>query len=104
MNKELLKRWVAALRSGEYTQGARKLRMFDPVAECTRYCCLGVLREIEPSIREVNGEFLDRDSLQQHMGGDIQQKDLAVKNDFKMPFPEIADYIEKKYLNNEENK
>ncbi len=104
MNKELLKRWVAALRSGEYTQGTGKLRMFDPVAECTRYCCLGVLREIEPSICGVNEELLDRDSLRQHMGGDIQQRELAEKNDHGMPFPEIANHIERMYLNNEENK
>ncbi|MCA2570674.1 hypothetical protein [Microcystis sp. M42BS1] len=38
MNKEIKKRWVEALRSGEYKQGAGKLRDAD-----NTFCCLGVL-------------------------------------------------------------
>ena len=107
MNKELLKRWVKALRSGKYEQGRSVLCDRDIVSSGVRYCCLGVLRDIEPSIEvhpmHRNG-LLSYASLQQHMGGDIDQRDLAERNDNDWTFPEIADFIEKKYLNNEEDK
>lgn len=38
MPKELLEKWLAALRSGEYKQGREALRSRDG-----GYCCLGVL-------------------------------------------------------------
>lgn len=101
MNKELLKRWITALRSGDYEQHRGSL-----CSEDGGFCCLGVLRDIEPSIKVHSlhpSELLGNDSLLQHMGGDIQQRELAEKNDHGMPFPEIADYIEKMYLNNEGN-
>ena len=34
--------WVAALRSGEYTQGQRALRQRDPITGKLSYCCVGV--------------------------------------------------------------
>lgn len=37
MNPEVKAKWVVALRSGEYKQGQRKLRVGDA------FCCLGVL-------------------------------------------------------------
>ena len=40
MNKEVKKKWVDALRSGEYAQGRSSLRDHD------EYCCLGVLCEL----------------------------------------------------------
>ena len=40
MNKEIKAEWVAALRSGEYEQGAGKL------AWQGKFCCLGVLCEV----------------------------------------------------------
>jgi hypothetical protein len=40
MKKSIKKKWVAALRSGEYEQGTGKLRDGDT------YCCLGVLCDI----------------------------------------------------------
>lgn len=40
MDKELKDKWVAALRSGEYKQGRRKL--FYGIG----YCCLGVLQMV----------------------------------------------------------
>ena len=57
MDQELKAKWVAALRSGTYTQGRAKLK-----DEAGAMCCLGVLREIiEPGCEEVNddeGEYL----------------------------------------------
>ncbi len=41
MNKAIKKKWVAALRSGEYTQGKQYLRNTD-----NNFCCLGVLCNI----------------------------------------------------------
>ena len=42
MKKKIAKKWVAALRSGEYTQGK------DVLADSarTKHCCLGVLCEV----------------------------------------------------------
>lgn len=40
MNAEIQARWAAALRSGEYTQGQRGLRVGD------EHCCLGVLCDL----------------------------------------------------------
>jgi len=41
MNKQIKQRWVAALRSGEYTQGRGKLHKF-----CGSFCTLGVLVDL----------------------------------------------------------
>lgn len=60
INKELVKQWVEALRSGKYKQGRQALRNKDE-----EYCCLGVLCDIskkdlgtdwEPDIDE-DGDF-----------------------------------------------
>lgn len=40
-NLELIKKWVKALRSGEYTQGKKALRDTE-----NNFCCLGVLCDI----------------------------------------------------------
>lgn len=37
MKKKIAKRWIAALRSGEYIQGRGQLRNQD------KFCCLGIL-------------------------------------------------------------
>jgi hypothetical protein len=55
MKVEIAKKWVAALRSGEYKQGQGNLRNSD-----NTFCCLGVLCDLaqkegilpEPEIRE----------------------------------------------------
>ncbi len=53
-NKQVIREWVAALRSGEYPQGKGKLRKevgdineqnFE-VVHHIEYCCLGVLTEL----------------------------------------------------------
>ena len=41
INKELVRQWVDALRSGKYKQGRRALRNVD-----NEFCCLGVLCDI----------------------------------------------------------
>lgn len=42
MNPEIKAKWIAALRSGEFTQGSGALRR----ADTDRFCCLGVLCEL----------------------------------------------------------
>lgn len=44
MNKEMIEKWIEALRSGEYKQGQRFLRV--DTDEGPRYCCLGVLADL----------------------------------------------------------
>jgi len=51
MNPEIKKRWLAALRSGEYKQGRAKLRTRDT------YCCMGVLCDVLKD--DVNGKWTD---------------------------------------------
>lgn len=49
MKPSIKKKWVAALRSGEYKQCRGRLKRGDS------YCCLGVLRELAPpEIRRSN--------------------------------------------------
>lgn len=48
MNKAIKKKWLKALRSGEYTQGTHA--MCRASNEGASYCCLGVL------VEEVKGE------------------------------------------------
>lgn len=45
MNKKLKAKWIKALTSGEYKQGAGKLRRVHRGNDL-RHCCLGVLCEI----------------------------------------------------------
>lgn len=65
MNEKLKKKWVAALRSGDYQQGTGSLKKretvwseekqhFVYVSDSEKYCCLGVLCELLPKGR---GEF-----------------------------------------------
>lgn len=45
MNQEIKKRWVEALRSGDYEQGEFRLCYLDKNQE-KKYCCLGVLCDL----------------------------------------------------------
>lgn len=45
VNKERMRSWIDALRSGEFEQGQAYLRCHDPDG-MTRYCCVGVLCEV----------------------------------------------------------
>lgn len=44
-NPEIMRRWVTALRSGEYTQGRSALRREYPSGR-VEHCCLGVLTDL----------------------------------------------------------
>jgi len=45
MRKTVKKKWLEALRSGEYKQGKRTLRRREPNGEWS-FCCLGVLCDL----------------------------------------------------------
>ena len=45
MNEEIGRRWVAALRSGDYKQGVGRLRAHRG-DDGVKYCCLGVLTDL----------------------------------------------------------
>lgn len=102
MKPEYKKRWVEALRSGEYKQGKGALERGG------NFCCLGVLchtmREELNIPREVGGdgyyiyggssasltrEWRETFDLQTQEVGE-----LIIMNDAGHPFTEIADYIE----------
>jgi hypothetical protein len=46
MHQERTKKWIEALRSGEYEQTTGELRTWDPEKQGYRFCCLGVLCEL----------------------------------------------------------
>lgn len=106
-NPEIKAKWVAALRSGEYPQCTGAL-----TNGIGGYCCLGVLREIEPK-RAIQGAekageagLLSNDSwtclggrtyVNSVFGDPLVQTTLSDMNDCCHSFDEIADFIEKHY-------
>jgi len=113
MNKDIAKKWVDALRSGEYKQGKGYLKN-----AAGEYCCLGVLCEVvgekftlfqgEPSYRcGINShnlylppEIVAKAGLRTSNGfisksGTYAYSNLADMNDNCMSFEYIADVIEK---------
>lgn len=117
MKKEILERWIAALRSGEYKQGRQQLYNGDG------YCCLGVLCELavkDGAIRAYDKEketllpmFLKEWAGVDPLVEDISQssetfglsltvqpegqhyQSLAALNDKGASFEQIADWLEK---------
>ncbi len=100
MKQAIKKKWLKALRSGEYEQGIGELREDE-----THYCCLGVLGDIL-GIKWGKEYKLGK---AEHLGvlpryyacglSDYTQENLASRNDgrnglHKHSFSEIADYIE----------
>jgi hypothetical protein len=107
MDQELKAKWVKALRSGEYEQGASVLR------DGKYYCCLGVLAECagakwnEEGNPTLDGQLIKAYSSEHLRDGFAgletkTQSYLAQMNDGYLQggngeaasFTEIADYIE----------
>lgn len=99
MKKEVMEKWVAALRSGKWEQGFGRLKTQD-----NKYCCLGVLCQvldipINLDTRWGSDSILSMEA--QELGG-LQSPNgimglsysLAELNDTKHTFLEIADIIE----------
>lgn len=113
MNKKVKRKWLKALRSGEYSQGYSRL-----VDEDDNFCCLGVLcdlhaRETGGSWDEDAGEFyykgntgvlpkavvewagLDKaDPWLPVCGIDRDKSSISFVNDIGYNFKRIADLIE----------
>lgn len=112
MNEEIKKRWVAALRSGEYKQGQMVLHNV-----CNdSYCCLGVLCELyckehpDLSVKsQCHHEFEYYFNVHEVLPTEIIEwadldganpiaehwdTTIAEMNDSGKPFSEIADLIE----------
>lgn len=102
--KEVVKRWVAALRSGEYTQARKSLRDGDS------FCCFGVLCDLaardggpqwkkEKPFKD-DWHFAYRTSfppekITEYVGlTESAVEDLVTRNDSGYSFKEIADVIE----------
>jgi hypothetical protein len=81
--------WLAALRSGEYKQGAGML------CGGGRYCCFGVAGLVF-GLGDLNERFENYEEIRESMGISIlEQETLTSANDSgEKTFPEIADLIE----------
>ncbi len=94
MNAKSRDEWVGALRSGKYKQGRGYLRYQD------RYCCLGVLAEIqglfisEPDEEGVYTVGGNRSLLPDTLIPLQVQNVLANMNDHGCSFDSISTYIE----------
>lgn len=106
MNIELRRKWIEALRSGQYTQGFGRLQTEDG-----KFCCLGVLCDVSGvghwdfrlgypvylASEKDSGKVLLPEAIRAMIGISKEQElKLARLNDVKpQSFSEIADYIEK---------
>ncbi len=88
------KKWVDALRSGEYPQGLRRLRSTDP-AEPTKYCCLGVADEVCKLKNSDNGSLNPAQRLKLGINRDHQGELISGNDSLGKTFQELADMIEK---------
>lgn len=92
MNPEIKKKWVEALRSGEYEQTEGQLRVDDEKGKPVGYCCLGVLCEV------MGAKYIPtRGRADAEKDAGLHEDDgfkLACMNDDGRSFREIADYIE----------
>jgi hypothetical protein len=100
LSASLKARWVAALRSGKFTQGRGSLAIEDDYGNKT-FCCLGVLCAISKPIRNKISRWEDGlgnivDDNGQYIALDEKTQDhLAALNDSRgWGFKRIASYIE----------
>ena len=79
------KKWIDALRSGQYEQCQGQLKCRD------RHCCLGVLAEVHGKVSWTDTDHdLDEDILPTSI-----QYELIDMNDGGYSFRDIAEYIER---------
>lgn len=110
MDKAVKKRWLKALRSGSYAQGAGRLKNYE-----NKFCCLGVLCDILPNegswkdydkkyqsssdfilkeTKEVSNGHLPLSLIKKFQLSELQVRKLVDMNDTeKKTFKEIAAYI-----------
>ena len=101
MKKVTKKKWIAALKSGDFKQGKGQLRHRD------NYCCLGVLCVITGNSKnrgmtDIFPKMGEGTLSMEFMGLSVKQQDkLATLNDQGKTFKYIASYI-KRYVKTED--
>jgi hypothetical protein len=122
INRQNMAAWVAALRSGKYTQAAHYLRVNDVTTGQPRHCCLGVACEVYVEatgfpvdfggglLPPAVAEWLGLDNMNPTVGvvayeqsdedGDISSPIRAThaNDSLRWSFENIADGIEGRYL------
>lgn len=105
MNKHVKRKWLRALRSGEYGKGAGRL-VYTGRGEKWQYCCLGVLVcEMVPEYVKVDeiwrslmvdgaSDFIPDDLAVMYGVDDDTQSTLANLNDKSDSFAPVIAYIE----------
>jgi hypothetical protein len=106
MKEEVAKKWVAALRSGDYKQCKENMCVTTGNGGLA-YCCLGVLDTLYTGYREARRDehgcdFLPLDTMKwagmkSKRGDRGVEVNLAHLNDAGASFAEIADIIEKEW-------
>lgn len=102
MDAEIKRKWIEALRGGQYQQATLALRRNN-----VAFCCLGVLCDVTQPQEwacSAAGDWYHRDcdgTIDDDLAGEEfgltfeQQETLASLNDSGKTFGEIANYIEK---------
>jgi hypothetical protein len=108
MDRALKKKWIKALRSGDYEQGKSGFLLREDDLG-TYYCCIGVLGHIQGCDLKKQRQYgrpmeLNTDTLPNGFNGNLsprQRADLAARNDgvwiymhAQHSFEQIADHIE----------
>lgn len=106
MDKTLKRKWVKALRSGQYRQGKKVLCRSTPRGDY--FCCLGVLADVRgekwvEASKNKKGVLAIADGPERHetqeYGHDLLHQEhrqfLMRMNDFGKRFTTIANWIEK---------
>jgi hypothetical protein len=97
MTQQQKDKWVAALRSGQFAQGKR--RLIDLSQDPPRYCCLGVAREVlnlQTDSAFCIGEYgaVGNFDTFTFLSQDAQGRLMDLNDVQERSFLEIADYIE----------
>lgn len=106
--EEVIRRWVKALRSGDYTQARGALKKIDSRGNRS-FCCLGVLCDLAAKdggqpwdgLNYAGASDLPPGQVMDFIAGSWKHDPLirlASDNDEGMPFERIADRIEKMFL------
>ena len=93
MQKTLVNKWIAMLRSGKFIQTTRRLRTTDNV-NGTRHCCLGVACELY--VKEMHaGHWEDRGRESDDVVGTMEffTDNCDESNDVELP-DTVADWIQ----------
>ena len=90
-NLPLMRRWIKALESGKYKQAQGRLKRTHGTQQS--FCCLGVLRDLEPKVFEGETRIqnqLPEEGVAKFCGSKFRQDHYAGMNDDGYSFKEIA--------------